>query len=475
VTARLFQNLERFGDAVALVDERSGPMSYAALAAAGDALGARIDERCLVAVLCRNDADCLTGYVGLMRAGAALLLLHHTIPAAHLRDVLAHFRPRFLYAPRENTAAELGHEIAGPGGYALIELGTDPIALHDDLSLLLTTSGTTGSRSFVRLSHRNVVSNAEAIARCLRIGAPDRPITTLPMSYSYGLSIVHSHLLRGAAVVLTEAPLVSPDFWRAIREHKATTFGGVPFVYQMLKKLRFDRMDLPSLRTLTQAGGRLAPDLVVEFADICAAKGMEFIVMYGQTEATARVAYLPWRFVRGKPGSIGVTIPGGELSLEDDGGRVIETEGVAGELVYRGPNVALGYAEHAGDLVKSDENKGVLRTGDIATRDADGFYAIVGRKKRFLKVFGHRVNLDDVEQILARAGFDCACAGRDDALTIYTAGGARAEAISATLTGGTAISPKGFRVIAVDTIARAESGKVDYAALTARADEAAHG
>ena len=185
----------------------------------------------------------------------------------------------------------------------------------------------------MRLSATNVVSNAEAIIDYVGMTKDDRAITTMPMSYSYGLSIIHSHLLAGASLILTEAPLVSTQFWALIKEHKATNFGGVPFIYDMLKKLRFEGMDLPSLRYLTQAGGHLAPELIGEFVDICRRKGMKLLVMYGQTEAAPRIAYVPWEVAKDKAGTIGIAIPGGQLSLSSD------DSSVPSELIYRGPNV----------------------------------------------------------------------------------------------------------------------------------------
>lgn len=463
--AHIFDDIERHGDRIAVIDE-TGAMSFRALAAAADAVGARLCGRPLVVVVCRNDLDCLVGYVGIMRAGAVALLIHHTATSDQVAAICAGFPPDYVYAPAD--PAPPGEVVLVRGGYVLTHTGTaaaTPMAA--ELALLLTTSGTTGSRALVRLSHGNLDANAAAIVQSLAITADDRAITTMPMSYTYGLSIIHSHLLAGASVVLTEAPLTTAPFWRAMKDHAVTTFGGVPFIYEMLKRLRFERMDLPALRLITQAGGRLGPDLTTDFAQICARKGIDFVVMYGQTEATARIACLPAAQAVAKAGRIGMAIPGGHLSLVDDGGAEISAANVAGELIYRGENVSLGYARSAADLARGDDNGGVLHTGDIATRDEDGFYAIVGRKKRFLKVFGHRVNLDEVEQIVRAAGWDCACGGDDDKLRVFVPAGVDAQQVHAMLTAQTALNPHGFAVIAVDVIPRSESGKVDYAALGA--------
>ena len=237
------------------------------------------------------------------------------------------------------------------------------------------------------------------------------------------------------------------------------------YIFEMLKKLRFARMDLPFLKYLTQAGGKLSPELSAEFAEVCAAKSVKFIVMYGQTEATARMSYLPWECARTKTGSMGIAIPGGRFWLVDDGGNAIEDAETVGELCYQGDNVSLGYATNCADLGKGDENRGVLQTGDMAKRDRDGFYYIVGRKKRFLKLFGNRINLDEAERLLRAAGYDCACAGADDKLTIYVTQEGQQAQILQIISERTGINPQGFAVAYIDKIPRNESGKIVYSAL----------
>lgn len=458
----LFRRLDRFGDSAALIGADGEVVRYAEMLAAGDRLAAALHgRRVLALVVCRNDPDCVAGYVGLMRAGAAVMMLHHSVKPEQLDAIVTRFAPSVIYAPAQLCA--LGQPLDRLGGYVLARLSeTDPL-LHDDLALMLTTSGTTGSRNFVRLSHGNILANAASIAEYLEIGPQERPITTMPLSYSYGVSILHSHLLQGASLVCCEDSVVSPLFWKLMREQAVTSLGGVPFIYDMLKKLRFGRMDLPALKTLTQAGGRMAPELVAEFAEICAATGRKLMVMYGATEATARMAFVPWEQLRHRPGSIGRAIPGGKLWLEDEEGRVIAEADTTGQLVYGGANVSLGYAAAAEDLAKGDDNQGVLRTGDMARRDEDGFFFIIGRRKRFLKVFGNRVNLDELERLLAADGLECACSGGDDALQVFVVGDV--EVAKAAVTARTNLTNQMFKAVAIPALPRQESGKVDYAAL----------
>jgi acyl-coenzyme A synthetase/AMP-(fatty) acid ligase len=285
------------------------------------------------------------------------------------------------------------------------------------------------------------------------------------MNYTYGLSIINSHLAVGASIILTEKKLMQREFWQNLKTFEATSFGGVPYTYEMLDKLRFYRMDLPSLKTMTQAGGKLSLELHRKFAEHSEKSNKHYIVMYGQTEATARMSYLPWQKSLEKAGSIGIAIPGGEFSLIDTDGGIINTPDTAGELIYKGENVTLGYAKCGEDLINGDERCGVLHTGDIAKFDSEGYYYIVGRKKRFLKLFGNRVNLDEIEDILRSQfpGTDIACGGVDDKMAIYT--DRREEKIIPFISEKTGINYSAFETVVIEKIPRNESGKILYSKL----------
>jgi acyl-CoA synthetase (AMP-forming)/AMP-acid ligase II len=233
----------------------------------------------------------------------------------------------------------------------------------------------------------------------------------------------------------------------------------------MLKKLRFENMNLSSLKYITQAGGKLSIELSAEFADICANKGIEFYVMYGQTEATARMSYLPWEYANTKAGSIGIAIPVGKFWLEDENGNVIKNNDTIGELIYQGDNVTMGYAKSCFDLQNDDENNGILRTGDLAKMDSDGFYYITGRNNRFLKIYGNRVNLDEIEELIRTAGYDCVCTGTDDNLKIYITEPDEKDRIVSYIAKRTGINRAGFSFVHIDKIPRNDSGKVRYSAL----------
>ena len=287
------------------------------------------------------------------------------------------------------------------------------------------------------------------------------------MNYTYGLSIVNSHTLAGATMLLTDATIVSKDFWSFFKEQGATSFAGVPYTYEMLRRIRFFRMDLPTLRYFTQAGGKLQPELHKEFAEYALEKGKEFVVMYGQTEATARMGYLPADKSLEKFGSMGIAIPGGKLSIIDVDGKEITEPEITGELVYEGDNVTLGYAECGDDLIKGDERHGRLETGDMAKFDKDGYFFIVGRKKRFLKLFGNRINLDSIDRIVKSVypDTDVASTGTDSLMIIYITDERISDGVKELIAEKTHINQSAIEVRFIEEIPRNESGKVLYTKL----------
>lgn len=467
--------LTEFADNTAIIDEQGKQFSYTELEAESKKLVDSFQaKRCLVFVLCENQLGSLLGYVGFINHKIVPLMLDVHLNRDLLQNLMDSYKPEYLWVPQANA-----HEFAAmtpiyqAHEYVLLKTAfTQGFELYPELALLLTTSGSTGSPKLVRLSYANLLSNTQAIVTYLNLSSQERPITTLPMSYTYGLSIINSHLYVGASIILSNHKMIQPEFWALLKSQKATSFGGVPYTYEMLDKLRFQRMTLPDLKTLTQAGGRLSRELHQKFADYALSTGKKFVVMYGQTEATARISYLPPDMSINKIGSIGIAIPGGKLNLIDDQGTLIQGPHVSGELFYEGTNVTLGYAESGRDLSKGDERNGVLSTGDLAMRDEDGYFYIVGRKKRFLKLYGSRVNLDEVEQLLKSRypELSIACSGVDDKLTIFVAGDSDDHDILKFITEKTTTNPLAFKVKHIEKIPLNEAGKTLYSALESHYD-----
>jgi long-chain acyl-CoA synthetase len=374
----------------------------------------------VILCLIENNIDALTGYLSLLISDSVLIIMSADTKEEHITRIVNLYEPNYCFLSRTRMGCvNKINETAVIGKYVLVELNTVKHNLNVQNRILLSTSGSTGSPKFVRISERNIYSNAKAISDYLGLTASEIPVTSLPPNYSYGLSVIHSHIINGCKIALTKRTFFDKSFWDFIVKEKITSLAGVPYHYEMLKKLKIFKMDLPQLKTFTQAGGRLNADLVFEFAQYCKESGKKFFVMYGQTEATARMAYLNVNKSLTKPTSIGNAIPGGEFWLEDNQGNIIIGSEKKGQLIYRGPNVSMGYAENYLDLAKGDENGGVLKTGDLAYCDEYGDFYIVGRMNRFIKLFGNRISLDEIEKYCVSKGIECACVGSDNQLEIY--------------------------------------------------------
>ena len=412
-------NLDFDGTAVVADDGRI--VSYAELKRRTDEWAAKVPTRSLVFLLVGNNLDSLVAYVACLNHGIVPLMLDAKIDGQLLQRFKDIYRPDFIWRPSES-------------GYVLITEYTEytenaseniPCVpwfkskkLYPDLALLLTTSGSTGSPKLVRQSYKNIRANTQSIVEYLKLDSTERPITTLPMNYTYGLSIINSHLAVGATILLTEKSIMQREFWNFFTEQGATSFGGVPYTYEMLDKLMFFRRKLPSLRTMTQAGGKILPALHQKFAEYAQREGKNFVVMYGQCEDY-------------------------------------------------GDNVTLGYAECAEDLAKGDARHGRLETGDMARVDDEGFYYIVGRKKRFLKIFGNRVNLDETERLIKGAfpGIDCACGGVDDKMKVFIIDQELVQAVRDFVAEKTHLNFTAFDVQYLATIPKNASGKTLYSEL----------
>ncbi len=462
-------NLNQFKNNIAVITENGEKITYEQLNKYCRELTDQIGKRCLVFNLCKNEIGSLVGYIGFLNAGIVPVMLKADLDDELLSECINTYKPDFLHVPLDIAQKFKDCEkVYTHLDYALLKTPYNNVfELNDELALLLTTSGSTGSPKLVRQSYKNIRANTASIIKYLEIDEKERAITTLPMNYTYGISIINTHLMAGASLVLTEKGLMQKEFWQQLKESEATSFGGVPYTYEMLDRLRFFRMQLPFLTTLTQAGGKLAPVLHEKFAKWAQENNKKFVVMYGQTEATARMSYLPPEKAVEKYGSMGIAIPGGKFSLIDVNGIDITEPETVGELVYEGDNVTLGYAENGTDLKKGDERGGKLVTGDMAKFDKDGFFYIVGRKKRFLKIFGNRVNLDETERMIKSnfSNIDCACCGKDDMMSIFLTDSVYNERVLNFMTLKTGLNRAAFKIHDIDEIPKNEAGKTLYKEL----------
>lgn len=444
------------GDKSALIDGDSGQiLTYQDLQIAGKAFP--IQGRSLIFLFCKNCLEDIAAYICAMNGGMVVCLLDGHMHDAFKQHLVSLYAPDYIYSAADASDWKDYQKIST----TIYQSKKDGPLLNEKLQLLLTTSGTTGNPKLIRLSKENLVSNAKSIIDFLEIDSNERAIASLPFHYSYGLSVLHSHLLAGASLVLTQSSVAQKPFWEVLKKFGCSSLAGVPYTYKVMERIGFLEMDLPSLRTLTQAGGKLDAASIVKFHQ----KIKRFFVMYGQTEATARIAFLPPAYLPEKASAIGKAIPGGFLKIVADQTEVT-TPKAEGELVYCGSNVMLGYAKEPGDLAKGDELGGVLHTEDVGYFDEEGIFYVSGRMKRISKVYGWRLNLDDIEQELSLFG-NAAATTTEDQIIIYLENATEElcrKCVShlATLY---EIHPSTFRCLPIAQLPRTSAGKVDYKKL----------
>jgi len=426
-----------------------------------------LDERDFVFVLCENTVACAAFFCATIEAKVVPLLLNAAIDQDMLKRYIDLYRPGYIFKPK-TTVIDDAHDIVKEySNYELLKTGHSRFRLHKDLSFLLPTSGTTGNPKLVRHTYDNLSISTKNVARVFDIKNNEYAMLSLPMHFTQGLSVLCSSLYSGASVFLTDLPISSREFWNIMKDEEITSFSGVPYSFEILDKLRFYKMDLPALKVINQGGGRMPDELFSKLATYAADTGRKFYATYGASETTSRMSCLMPEFTLCKCGSIGIPLPDYEMWLADDNDEKITTHGTTGELIFKGGNVTMGYANAPEDLSKGDEWNGVYRTGDIAYSDEDGFYYIVGRISRFIKIFGHRVNLDETER-LVKEEFEgeFACVGSDNELHVFTVDKKINEKdVRVFLKDKLKVNISAFKVVYIEEIPRKRNNKIDYSKL----------
>lgn len=409
-------------------------------------------------------------YLSGVSCGHAVGLFPPALPTPRKQHLVVAYLPEIVFLSSRDLdlfMSERGYRAISPAGigpevttWVSAQRGGE---IADELALLLSTSGSTGSPKLVRISADSVAANASGIARALGLSSAQRAVTSVPLCYSYGLSILTSHMVAGSSVVATDLSPLTSGFWALVHRTATTTIGGTPLIHQVTLGRRNGRLP-PSVRVLTQAGARLPERLTRDALAWSKETGGAFHCMYGQTEATSRISCLPASRLADKTGSVGTALPGGRVTVGMPHGA-----GADGPIHYTGPNVMLGYAACRADLARGREVE-TLDTGDLGRLDSDGFLYVTGRSSRFAKILDRRVSLDDIEEWLGSGS------GASPVAAIAVAEGTMIAAF--TTDEPTALEPVRQEVIAAlaapaSTISvrqlaampRTANGKVDYALL----------
>ncbi|WP_440903466.1 AMP-binding protein [Catenovulum sp. SX2] len=452
--ASLLSSLERFGEQPSLI-HKGRTYSYTELQQQVDKVAQTLEfsltKRKLVFIEVANNPMSVIVYLACVQYKQAVLLLSEQKTTLN-QQLLERYQPNLYINTASNslditTRCDYQHQ------------------LHPDLCLLLSTSGSTGSPKLVKLSNTNVRANTQSIIEYLNIQSKQIAISSLKISYSYGLSVLNTHLHCGATIVLTDASALSDEFWSLIAQYQVTNFAGVPYHYQVLQQRGFNFKNYPSLKLLTQAGGKLEASLVEHYVKLAQLNQCQFVVMYGQTEASPRMAYLAMDIAVKYPQAIGRAIPGGELYLVDDAGCRIQDMGQEGELIYQGPNVMLGYAADKQSLLTDDELE-CLHTGDLAVQVESGVFQIVGRRSRFIKPMSIRVNLDEIKSWLVTQQINCeVTSNQNEQVLIGYTSKTNAKVLTQMVAQHLNLPEQYILVKQLKTIPPFESGKVDFKTL----------
>ena len=408
---RLFTNLEKYRKRIALIGPDEKTYSYNEILKQVEYLNSKIEKRSLILILASNNVQSIIGYISFIRSNNISILLDKSFKIEYVKKIIKRYKPNYIFIPKDyNHIIKKNYTIIPFKDYNLVKTNFKKQKnINKKNTLLLSTSGTTQNPKFVRLSNLNLLHNTKSIIKYLKINSNHTTITTMPMGYSYGLSIINTHLTTGSKIIINNRSTIERKFWDNVIKYKVTSFGGVPQLYEQLKKIKFENFNLNNLKYLTQAVGKLDEGYLKYFGYVCKKNKIKFFVMYGQTEASPRMSYLDWSKFYLNFGSVGKPLPNSKFILLNHKGKRIKKPFITGELVYFGKNVSLGYARNVEDLKKGDENKGILYTGDLGFKDKDNYYYITGRTNRILKIFGTRLDLDDIEKKLKKDNYKIKC------------------------------------------------------------------
>lgn len=453
----------------ALVDDgREQFVSHGQLLAMVDATAVRIGGgKKLVFLAAETRVEAVAAWLACWKVGSAVALVSPNLPAELRAPVIDAYRPDLLIGP-EGWGDTGGYAAESGDPWMWRRSETSPEPIHPELGLILFTSGTTGSPKGVRLRTSSVAHNTGAIMKSLDLGPDDRVLAHLALNYSYGMSVVNTHLSAGGAVILTKHSLASPAIWKRAAAFGATTMPSVPAQMALLDRLKIEPARFcPSLTGLTQAGGKVDAAILAAFAAQMQEKGGRLHVMYGQTEASPRMACQEITN-GGDPASAGRVLDGGVFEIVDEHGQPT-AQGNTGLVRYHGPNVMMGYAESRTDLGMDDECGGVLDTGDVGYLGPTGLLYIVGRSKRFAKIGGIRCNLDELERAADQVSSPSAVLPLADSVVVFWTPGAidNPRRAAAELARALGFPTTGLEGRLIEAIPLLDSGKTNYTGLRA--------
>lgn len=412
----------------------------------------------LVFVISDNSIESIICYIACIQNKIPLMLIDACASDKDIMDLINAYHPKNIWQPK-GCKYYKNFNVTGRFGNYILFSNNNKIPFYQinkNLALLMLTSGSTGARKTVRLSYDNLQSNTKSIIEALDIQSDDVAMVMLPICYAYGLSIINTYLSVGAKLLISNYKIIENKFWKFFSVHNGTAICGVPYMYEMLKKVRFDKLPLNNLKLITQAGGALKEETQQYLLEYAKKENIKLAIMYGQTEATARMSCFFLDQHPEKINSVGRVIPKGQFKIDKKYNEKY------GQILYQGKNVFMGYADSYRDLYKEDLNKGKLYTGDEGYLDKDGYLYITGRINRIAKVLGKRLSLDDLESKISKlSGEEVYCIDGKEHIVVYSQRECNWDKVK-NIIKALNFNYKLFHFLELDTIPYNANGKVSY-------------
>ena len=461
----LFKSFNKYNKNIAIIDKEYSNLSYKQVFKETNEIKKEIKNKSLILIVSENSLGSLLAYIFCIINNHVGIIIDSKTTNLNILKIFKNYQPNYVFLSKKTKS--IFKKICSEK-YIFFDqsLMKNKInkkkKLNENLSLLLSTSGSMGSIKFVKLSRNNIKHNADSIISYLKINKKDSAITNLPISYSYMLSVINTHFEVGASIVISKYSLVEKKFWETLKNSKVTSFNGVPYTYEILTKIGIKNIKIETLRYLTHAGGKLEKDKLKEIIKFCKKNNLKFFSMYGQTEASPRISYLKPEFSERKIGSIGKGMPGNKIYIIDSSGKKILKPFVEGEIICEGKNVFMGYSENYNDLKKANEENYKLKTGDLGFFDKDGFFYITSRISKITKIFGHRIDIGTLENLMSQKGYKIACLSNDKKIFIFIEKKYNKKNLINTISKITNLDIGSFELIKLKYLPRTSNNKISY-------------